>query len=30
MLDGAGNHPDVEFPREIADAVTAFAGKLDA
>jgi pimeloyl-ACP methyl ester carboxylesterase len=30
MLDGAGHHPHVEFPREIADAVTAFAGKLDA
>jgi pimeloyl-ACP methyl ester carboxylesterase len=30
MLDGAGHHPHVEFPKEIADAVAAFAGQLDA
>jgi pimeloyl-ACP methyl ester carboxylesterase len=27
MLDGAGHHPHVEYPREIADAVVAFADK---
>ena len=27
MLDGAGHHPHVEYPREIADAVVAFAHK---
>jgi pimeloyl-ACP methyl ester carboxylesterase len=27
MLDGAGHHPHVEYPGEIADAVAAFAGK---
>jgi pimeloyl-ACP methyl ester carboxylesterase len=30
LLDGAGHHPHVEFPREIAAAVTAFARKIDA
>lgn len=30
LLDGAGHHPHVEYPEQIADAVTAFAGKLDA
>jgi pimeloyl-ACP methyl ester carboxylesterase len=30
MLDGAGHHPHVEFPAEIAEAVTAFGRKLDA
>ena len=30
MLDGAGHHPHVEFPDQIADAVAAFAGQLDA
>jgi pimeloyl-ACP methyl ester carboxylesterase len=28
MLDGAGHHPHVEYPTEIAEAVTAFADKL--
>jgi pimeloyl-ACP methyl ester carboxylesterase len=28
MLDGAGHHPHVEYPREIADAVVAFAARL--
>ena len=28
MLDGAGHHPHVEYPREIAEAVSAFAQKL--
>jgi pimeloyl-ACP methyl ester carboxylesterase len=28
MLDGAGHHPHVEQPEEIADAVIAFARKL--
>jgi pimeloyl-ACP methyl ester carboxylesterase len=28
MLDGAGHHPHVEQPDEIADAVIAFARKL--
>jgi pimeloyl-ACP methyl ester carboxylesterase len=27
-LDGAGHHPHVEYPQEIADAITAFAGRL--
>jgi pimeloyl-ACP methyl ester carboxylesterase len=27
-LDGAGHHPHVEYPREIADAVTAFTARL--
>jgi pimeloyl-ACP methyl ester carboxylesterase len=30
LLDGAGHHPHVEFPGEIAEAVIAFARKLDA
>jgi pimeloyl-ACP methyl ester carboxylesterase len=30
LLDGAGHHPHVEFPGEIAEAVTAFARKIDA
>jgi pimeloyl-ACP methyl ester carboxylesterase len=30
ILDGAGHHPHVEFPREIADAVVAFQQKIDA
>jgi pimeloyl-ACP methyl ester carboxylesterase len=29
LLDGAGHHPHVEFPREIADAVIAFAAEID-
>lgn len=28
MLDGAGHHPHVEYPREIADAVVAFNARL--
>ncbi|HET8980399.1 MAG TPA: alpha/beta hydrolase [Solirubrobacteraceae bacterium] len=28
MLDGAGHHPHVEYPAEVADAVVAFAGRL--
>ena len=28
MLDGAGHHPHVEYPDEIAQAVTAFATRL--
>ncbi len=28
LLDGAGHHPHVEYPREVAAAVTAFAGRL--
>lgn len=28
MLDGAGHHPHVEYPEEIAEAVSAFAGSL--
>jgi hypothetical protein len=28
MLDGAGHHPRVEYPREIADAVAAFGARL--
>jgi pimeloyl-ACP methyl ester carboxylesterase len=28
MLDGAGHHPHVEYPREIADAVSAFGARL--
>jgi pimeloyl-ACP methyl ester carboxylesterase len=28
MLDGAGHHPHVEYPREIADAVVAFSARL--
>jgi pimeloyl-ACP methyl ester carboxylesterase len=28
MLEGAGHHPHVEYPREIADAVTGFAELL--
>jgi pimeloyl-ACP methyl ester carboxylesterase len=28
MLDGAGHHPHVEYPREIADAVAAFVARL--
>jgi pimeloyl-ACP methyl ester carboxylesterase len=28
MLDGAGHHPHIEYPREVADAVTAFANRL--
>jgi pimeloyl-ACP methyl ester carboxylesterase len=27
-LDGAGHHPHVEYPREIADAVAAFSARL--
>ena len=30
VLEGAGHHPHVEFPREIADAVVAFQQKIDA
>ncbi|MBC6458109.1 alpha/beta fold hydrolase [Actinomadura sp. HBU206391] len=30
LLDGAGHHPHVEYPAEIAEAVVAFAGRLDA
>ncbi len=30
LLDGAGHHPHVEYPQEIADAVVAFARGLDA
>lgn len=30
MLDGAGHHPHVEYPREIAEAVAAFADGLPA
>jgi pimeloyl-ACP methyl ester carboxylesterase len=30
LLEGAGHHPHVEFPDKIAEAVTAFARKLDA
>ena len=28
MLEGAGHHPHVEYPREIADAVVAFAARV--
>ena len=28
MLDRAGHHPHVEYPREIADAVAAFSARL--
>jgi pimeloyl-ACP methyl ester carboxylesterase len=28
MLDGAGHHPHVEYPREIADAVAALTAGL--
>lgn len=28
MLDGAGHHPHVEYPREIADAVTMFVHRI--
>lgn len=28
MLDGAGHHPHVEYPREVAAAVSGFAAKL--
>lgn len=28
MLDGAGHHPHVEYPEEIAAAVSAFVGRL--
>lgn len=28
MLDGAGHHPHVEYPDEIADAVSRFAREL--
>jgi pimeloyl-ACP methyl ester carboxylesterase len=28
MLEGAGHHPHVEYPRQIADAVTGFAELL--
>jgi pimeloyl-ACP methyl ester carboxylesterase len=28
MLDGAGHHPHVEYPAEVAEAVLAFAGRL--
>jgi pimeloyl-ACP methyl ester carboxylesterase len=28
LLDGAGHHPHVEFPQEVAEAVTSFAAKL--
>jgi pimeloyl-ACP methyl ester carboxylesterase len=27
VLDGAGHHPHVEYPREIADAVVAFTDR---
>jgi pimeloyl-ACP methyl ester carboxylesterase len=30
MLDGAGHHPHVEYPQEIAQAVVAFAQQLPA
>ena len=30
LLEGAGHHPHVEFPGEIASAVAAFVGKLPA
>jgi pimeloyl-ACP methyl ester carboxylesterase len=30
VLGGAGHHPHVEFPREIADAVISFEQKIDA
>lgn len=30
LLEGAGHHPHVEFPAEIAEAVAAFARRLDA
>jgi pimeloyl-ACP methyl ester carboxylesterase len=30
LLDGAGHHPHTEFPEKIADAVVAFAQKIDA
>jgi pimeloyl-ACP methyl ester carboxylesterase len=28
MLDGAGHHPHVEYPEDVARAVTAFAQRL--
>jgi pimeloyl-ACP methyl ester carboxylesterase len=28
MLDGAGHHPHVEYPREIADAVAKFTAQV--
>jgi hypothetical protein len=28
MLEGAGHHPHVEYPRQSADAVTGFAELL--
>jgi len=28
MLDGAGHHPHVEYPSEIAEAVTTLADRL--
>ncbi len=28
LLDGAGHHPHVEYPREVASAVAEFAGRL--
>lgn len=28
LLDGAGHHPHVDYPREIAEAVLAFAWEL--
>lgn len=28
LLDGAGHHPHVEYPREIAEAALAFAWEL--
>jgi pimeloyl-ACP methyl ester carboxylesterase len=30
MLDGAGHHPHVEYPKEIAQAVAEFARSLPA
>jgi pimeloyl-ACP methyl ester carboxylesterase len=30
LLEGAGHHPHVEFPGKIADAIAAFAQKVDA
>ena len=30
ILDGAGHHPHVEFPERVAEAVAAFARKIDA